>query len=35
LKQADGVRRLVTQGGLNATLLDYSELLVAEALCPR
>ena len=35
LKQADGVRRLVTQGGLNATLLDYSELLVAEAAVSR
>ena len=35
LKQADGVRRLVMQGGLNATLLDYSELLVAEAAVSR
>jgi tetratricopeptide (TPR) repeat protein/TolB-like protein len=35
LKQADGVRGLVRQGGLNATLLDYGELLVAEAAVAR
>lgn len=35
LKQADAVRGLVRQGGLSATLLDYSELLVAEAAVSR
>lgn len=35
LKQADGVRSLVKPGGLSATLLDYSELLVAEAAVSR
>jgi serine/threonine protein kinase/tetratricopeptide (TPR) repeat protein len=35
LKQADSVRGLVKQGGLNAALLDYSDLLVAEAAVSR